>query len=210
MVITFPRNEMNYEIYFLSTVQAEGVLFEAWIEFVAEQKEIALAQDQDLSYGTDKMTFKLLFKAEESFYGGIFPDDEDIAETGIGCTNMENSDGSSAGVVLTFAVIEKETIAQKLQTPPRRMPKQRSVRTMRQESSANAQAASTRDAAAARQFAREREILRREQQVNLAEMELMRQRNAQVDRVAGRVRTHNEINDVGNVEMVEEDDDSIL
>ena len=148
-------------------------------------------------------------KAKESFYGGIFPDDEDIAETGIGCTNTENSDGSSAGVVLTFAVIEKETIAQKLTTPPPRMPKQRSVRTMRQQSSANAQAASTRDAAAARQFAREREILRREQQVNLAEIELNRQRNTQVDRVAGRVRTHNEINDVGNVEMVDEDDDSI-
>ena len=81
---------------------------------------------------------------------------------------------------------------------------------MREQSSANAQSASSRDATAARQFAREREILRREQQVNLAEMELMRQRNAQVDRVAGRVRTHNEINDVGNVEMVEEDDDSIL
>ena len=102
---------MNYEIYFLSTDQAAGVLFEAWTEYVTEQKEIALAQDQDLSYGIDKMTFKLPFKAEESFYGGIFPDDEDIAETGIGCTNMENSDGSSAGVVLTFAVIEKETMA---------------------------------------------------------------------------------------------------
>ena len=90
---------------------------------------------------------------------------------------------------------------------------------MRQQSSANAQMASSRDAtAAARQaavFARERNILHREQQVNLAEMDLMRQRNAHQEaggahRVAGHVRTHNEINDVGNVEMVEEDDDSIV
>ena len=154
-------------------------------------------------------------KAKESFYGGIFPDDEDIAEEGIGCTNMENSDGSSAGVVLTFAVIEKETIAQKLTTPPPRMPRQKSVRNMKQQSSVNAQMASSRDATTARQAARERNILHREQQVNLAEMDLMRQRNAHQEaggahRVAGHVRTHNEINDVGNVEMVEEDDDSIV
>ena len=134
---------------------------------------------------------------------------------------MENSDGSFAGVVLTFAVIGKETTAQKLRTPPPRMPRQKSVRSMKEKSSVNAQMASSRAAkAAARQaavFTRERNILHREQQVNLAEMELMRQRTQQqagapvggAPRVAGHVRTHNETNDVGNVEMVEEDDDSI-
>ena len=99
------------------------------------------------------------------------------------------------------------------------MPRQNSVRSMKEQSSFNAQMASSRAAkAAARQtavIARERNILHREQQVNLAEMELMltrQQAGAPVGgapRVAGHIRTHHEINDVGNVEMVDEDDDSI-
>ena len=101
------------------------------------------------------------------------------------------------------------------------MPRQKSVRSMKEKSSFNAQMASSRAAkAAARQtavIARERNILHHEQQVNLAEMEMMRQRTQQqagvpvggAPRVAGHVRTHHQINDVCNVEMVDEDDDSI-
>ncbi len=133
VVITFPRNTDNHEEFFLSTVTPTGVLKEMWVDLQTEERETAVAQNDisNVDFGSERMIFKLPFKAEEDFFGGLFPSNEDAGIEGIGCSHMTNTHGTSSGIVLTFGVIEKISLAQKIRSPVARKPKVKNVSSMK-------------------------------------------------------------------------------
>ena len=77
------------------------------------------------------MIFSLPFKAEEDFFSGLYPSDEDVGTEGIGCSHMSNSNGTSSGIVLTFAVIEKLSLSQKIKSLVARKPRVKNVQAMK-------------------------------------------------------------------------------
>ena len=215
VVISFPRNESNYEALFLSTVHSTGALKQMWTGYIHEQREIAVTKSDDITYGAEKIVFRIPFKAKEEFYPGLFPPsekvgEEGVGEHGIGCTNMESLDGSSNGIVMTFGVIEKPSLAHKIRSPTAIMPRKKKVLDMQNAAMHANQAAyraevqrqqNLRDLAFIEQRERELQAAQRQHEADL--------RRAQHAGTAGTVRAHEEINDVGNVQMNDDDDDSV-
>ena len=221
VVISFPRNESNYEEFFLSTVEATGVLKEVWSGFVLEQRQIAVANGHE--WGAEKMAFRIPFKAKEEFHKGLFPATEDVGIDGIGCSNMQNTDGTSNGIVLTFGVIERPSLAHKIKSPNARMPRIKKVRDMQHSAKQASQAAYNNEA-------QRQQIERHNQQIELQNAAMLRAQEAleqcerelafraaellkneqqAAGRVSGNVRQHAEMNDVGNVDMVEQENDDL-
>ena len=96
------------------------------------------------------------------------------------------------------------------------MPKKKKVRDMQQSSRQASQAEFQNEAhrqqnerAAAALLRAQEGLEQREREIALAAAELRRNQQQAV-RTAGNVRQHHQINDIGNVDMVNEDDDSLL
>ena len=221
VVITFPRNADNYEEFFLSTVTPTGVLKELWVDLLTEEMDAAVAKNIDISqnYGSERMIFKLPFKAEEDFFGGLFPSTDVAGQRGIAASHMTNTVGTSSGVVLTFGVIEKISLAQKIKSPVARKPEVKNVSSMkssahraRQQAHSYEYAARTIDAQREQLEREQANVRRREQQ--MAEREraynlLLQQQQAASsaqqhssgNHTSGNTRSHEEMNDLGNVQM---------
>ena len=126
VILEFPKAPSIFNTSFLSTVTEAGVLKEMYDGYLLEQREVA-ANTTHKTYGSDRIVLNLPFQSEEIFYPGIFPRGEFEGE-GIGCAYMTS--GETEGIVMTFAIVEKMTIAQKLKSPGGRRVKKKNVASM--------------------------------------------------------------------------------
>ena len=185
VIIEFPKAASIFNTSFLSTVTEGGVLKEMYDGYVLEQREVA-AQTEQKTYGSDRIVFDLPFQSEEIFYPGLYPRDEFDGE-GIGCAYMTSED--TQGIVMTFAIIEKMTIAQKLKSPGGRKVKKKNVASMQGDQVRKERI--QREAVEAARLAAHREDARnaaaREQQVHAARQNEQRQNEQRQNHEAARI-----------------------